>query len=227
MIFKAIFGGSSSRIPATKLPTLHGFVDVTVAGRPARSVSVEAVDGRGVVTREILGRTGEQAVFVYSNEHGKYRFGTRIVRAKDGVTEFDAPKRVDTVSTSGGGGGGAQKRASVRLDAIVPGQWRFAPQGKGTGDFVRANIRDISRGGCSLIVDRHIKGGTTLEVRLQLRSDRPVLVVLGEVMRTEPIAASGRFSHGLRFQAITPEEDHAILDFINRKQAELRSRGLA
>jgi len=226
MIFKAIFGGSSSRVPATKLPSVHAFVDVAVAGRPVRSVSVEAVDGKGIVTRDVLGRAGEPAIFVYSNEHGKYRFGTRIVRAKDGETEFEPPKRVDTVGTSGGGGG-AQKRASVRLDAIVPGQWRFAPQGKGIGDFVRANIRDISRGGCSLIVDRHIKGGTTLEVRLQLRSDRPVLAVLGEVMRTEPIAGTGRFSHGLRFHGVTPEEDHAILDFINRKQTELRNRGLA
>lgn len=228
MIFKSIFGGSSSRIPTAKLPTVHGFVDVAVAGRPVRSVSVEAVDGRGIVTREILGRAGEPAVFVYANQHGKYRFGTKIVRAKDGETEFEVPKRVDTVGASGGGaGGGAQKRASVRLDAIVPGQWRFAPQGKGIGEFARANIRDISRGGCSLIVDRHIKSGTTLEMRLQLRSDAPVLVVLGEVMRTEPIAATGRFSHGLRFQGITPEEDRTILDFINRKQAELRSRGLA
>jgi c-di-GMP-binding flagellar brake protein YcgR len=226
MIFKAIFGGSSGRIPATRLPAVHGFADVTVAGRPARSVSVEAVDDRTIVTREILGRPGEQAVFVYANDHGKYRFGTRILRAKDGETAFEAPKKVDVVGKAAGGGG-AQKRASVRLDTIVPGQWRFAPGGKGMGDFVRANIRDISRGGCSLIVDRHIKGGTTLEVRLQLRSDRPVLVVLGEVMRTEPIAASGRFSLGLRFHGVTPEEDHAILDFINRKQAELRSRGLA
>jgi len=225
MIFKAIFGGSSSRVPATRLPAVHGFVDVAVAGRPVRSVSVEAIDGHSIFTREILGRSGEPAVFVYANEHGKFRFATRIVRAKDGETEFEAPKRVDAVGAAGGGG--AQKRASVRLDAIVPGQWRFAPQGKGMGEFVRANIRDISRGGCSLIVDRHLKGGTTLEVRLQLRPDRPLVALLGEVMRTEPIAATGRFSHGLRFHGITPEEDHAILDFINRKQAELRSRGLA
>src|SRR5665213_1354326 len=226
MIFKAIFGGSSSRLPTKKLPNVDGFVDVSVAGRGARSVSVESIGSKSLVTSELLGRTGEQAIFVYSIESGKYRFAARILRARDGRTEFELPKRIDTVGSSSGGGG-AQKRSSVRLDAIVPGHWRFAPQGKGIGDFVRANIRDISRGGCSLIVDRHIKGGTTLEVRLQLRSDRPVLVVLGEVMRTEPIAASGRFSHGLRFQAITPEEDHAILDFINRKQAELRSRGLA
>lgn len=227
MIFKAIFGGSKGRVPDSKLPAVHAFVDVVVGGRPARSVSVESVDARSVVTREVLGRSGEPAVFVYSNAHGKYRFATRILRAKDGETAFEAPKRVDTVGSSTGGGGGAQKRASVRLDAIVPGQWRFAPQGKGTGDFVRANIRDISRGGCSLIVDRHIKGGTTLEVRLQLHADRPVLVALGEVMRTEPIAASGRYSHGLRFHGLTPEEDRSILDFINRKQSELRSRGLA
>ena len=76
-------------------------------------------------------------------------------------------------------------------------------------------------------MDRAIKLGTTLEVKLQLRPDRPALVALGEVMRTEPIASSGRHSHGLRFHGIAPADDHAILDFINRKQAELRNRGLA
>jgi c-di-GMP-binding flagellar brake protein YcgR len=226
MIFKAIFGGASKGVPAKKLPNLDGFVDVVVAGRPSRSVTVESIGSKSLVTSEVLGRTGEQAVFVYATESGKYRFAARILRARDGRTEFELPKRIDTVGSSAGGGG-AQKRASVRLDAIVPGHWRFAPQGKGMGDFVRANIRDISRGGCSLIVDRAIKLGTTLEVKLQLRPDRPAMVALGEVMRTEPIASSGRHSHGLRFHGITPEDDHAILDFINRKQAELRNRGLA
>jgi hypothetical protein len=46
-------------------------------------------------------------------------------------------------------------------------------------------------------------------------------------MRVEQIPTSGRFSHGMRFHGLTAEEDYAILDFINRRQAELRNRGLA
>ncbi len=227
MIFKSIFGGGKKG-PAN-LPALNAFVDVVVAGRSARSVTVEAIDGRTIAVKDVVGRAGENAAFVYATEHGKYRFSTRVRSAGDGHTVFDLPGKIDHVggANRGAGTGGAQKRSSVRLDAIVPGQWRFAPQGKGIGNFVRANIRDISRGGCSMICDRVLKHGTTIEVRLQLQSDRPQLSVVGEVMRHEAIAASGRHSHGLRFHGVSPEEDQAIRDFINRKQADLRNRGLA
>lgn len=225
MIFKSLFGGSAKRVPAN-LPAAHAFVDVMVGGRAGRSVSVESVEPREIVVREVVGRAGDPAVFVYSGERGKFRFATKILRSGDGTTTFATPVRVDQVGGAGPASG-AQKRSSLRLDALVPGRWRFAPQGKGIGDFVRANIRDISRGGCSLILDRAIKEHSMLEVRLQLKTGAEDLEVIGEVMRHERIASSGKFSHGLRFRGVTPEQDHAILDFINRKQAELRNRGLA
>jgi c-di-GMP-binding flagellar brake protein YcgR len=53
------------------------------------------------------------------------------------------------------------------------------------------------------------------------------VVLLGEVMRHDHIPTSGKHSHGLRFQGVRPEEEQAIVDFINKKQADLRSRGLA
>jgi hypothetical protein len=46
-------------------------------------------------------------------------------------------------------------------------------------------------------------------------------------MRVEQVPTSGKHSHGLRFHGLTPTEDMAIRDFINRRTAELRSRGLA
>ena len=97
----------------------------------------------------------------------------------------------------------------------------------GTGEFAKATIRDISRGGCSLIIDRELKPHTTVEVRMKLKPEAPAMTLLGEVMRHEKIKSSGKFSHGLRFQGLRPDEDQAIIDFINRRQAELRSRGLA
>jgi c-di-GMP-binding flagellar brake protein YcgR len=119
-----------------------------------------------------------------------------------------------------------QKRQNVRLDAIVNGEWRFAPGGIGTGEFGKATIRDISRGGCSLILDRELKPRTGVEVRMRLRPEGEALTLLGEVMRHEKIPTSGKYSHGLRFHGIRPAEDQAIIDFINRRQADLRSRGL-
>jgi c-di-GMP-binding flagellar brake protein YcgR len=123
--------------------------------------------------------------------------------------------------------GGAQKRQSVRLDALVNGHWRLAPGGKGSGEFSRATIRDISRGGCSLIIDVPLKFGTMVEAKFPLVTGAPPVTMLGEVMRHEEIKSSGKHSHGLRFHGVRPEEDQAIIEFINRKQTDLRNRGLA
>jgi c-di-GMP-binding flagellar brake protein YcgR len=105
--------------------------------------------------------------------------------------------------------------------------WRLTNNGKGTGEYLKGSIRDISRGGCALIMDRQCKVGQMLEIKMNLRGDAPPLQVLGEVMRVETIPTSGKHSHGLRFQALSPDEDRAILEFINKRQADLRSRGLA
>jgi hypothetical protein len=46
-------------------------------------------------------------------------------------------------------------------------------------------------------------------------------------MRTSKIEASGKISLGLRFHGLKADEDRAIMEFINKRQAERRSRGLA
>lgn len=222
-MLKSLFGGSTKKsVPEERLPVQHSFVDVTVTGRPARSVSVEQVGPRHIVIGDVVGRAGERGAFVYQTPAGRFRFGATIVRAEKGLTYFDLPKRIEALS-----GGGAQKRSSVRLDTLVGGMWRVASGGKGIGEFQKGSIRDISRGGCALIMDRHCKVGQWLEVKISLRADTPPLAVLGEIMRTEQVKTSGKFSHGLRFHGLTPDEDHAILEYINRKTAELRNRGLA
>ncbi len=46
-MLRSLFGAKSADVPLTKLPPLHSFVDVIVAGRPLRSVTVEAVERQG------------------------------------------------------------------------------------------------------------------------------------------------------------------------------------
>ena len=222
-MIKSIFGGKGGSLPLSKLPQLNSFVDVMVGGRSARSVTVEAVSSKGIVTRDALGKPGEMAILVYTASAGKFRAEAKIAAVTATSTQFDPPRRLSLI----GAATGSQKRQSVRLDAIVTGEWRFAPGGVGTGEFARSTIRDISRGGCSLIIDRALKLHTQVEVRMKLRTDGPALTLLGEVMRHEQIKASGKHSHGLRFHGLRPDEDQAIIDFINRRQADLRSRGLA
>ena len=221
-MLKSLFS-KTTLIPAAKLPQLHSFVDVMAGGRPARQVTVESIGPKGIVTRETLGKAGEVAIIVYQAQAGRFRAQTKIASTGNAMTTFEMPRKVSLI----GAATGAQKRQSVRLDAIVSGHWRFAPKGIGSGDWAKGTIRDISRGGCSLIIDRGIKHHMQVEVRMQLRPEGEPLVLLGEVMRHEVIKTSGKHSHGLRFNGIRPAEDQAIVEFINRRQAELRSRGLA
>ncbi len=220
-MLKSLFGGKS--VPPAKLPKVHGQIDVFVPGRPSRSVSVESVGPKGIVARDVLGKVGENVTLVYTNDAGRFRAQTRIAGVTAGTTHFEPPRKVDMI----GAATCSQKRQSVRLDTLVSGHWRFAPGGKATGELSRGSIQDISRGGCSLTTDRAVRTGTMVEVRLQLKADGAPLTFLGEVMRHQEIPTSGRHLHGLRFQGMRPEEDQAIVEFINRRQAQLRNRGLA
>ena len=222
MILNKLLGGRSKKIDPQKLPQLHSFVDITVMGRGLKSVSVERVGAKEIAVAEILGRAGENAVIVYQNELGRFRASARITGVKNGATRLELSEQIEAVA-----GDGEQKRSSMRLDKLVQGYWRFAPSGTGVGEFMKGSVGDISSGGCALITSRQFKMNQMLEVKLYLRPDSEPLLVLGEVVRTAPIPTSGKFSHGLRFQGVSSEGEHAIAEFINRKQTELRSRGLA
>ena len=222
-MLKGLFGsGRPAKIPLTKMPQLHSFVDVSVSGRPPKSVSVESVGPKNIVTGDVGSASGV-ATFVYSNASGKFRFSVRIVGARGKLTLYEMPRKIETMQAMAG----AQKRTAVRMDTIVPGFWRNAKNGRGIGDYAKGNIRDISRGGCSLIIDEEKKKGAYVEVKMMLKSGAPPLELIGEVMRTDHIPSSGKFSHGLRFHGVLPDHDRAIMEFINRRQTDLRSRGLA
>jgi hypothetical protein len=202
---------------ASRLPKPGAHVEIVAAGRAVRIATVEAVR-REIRVAGVVARSGERAVFVYTGESGRYRFVTKCVEYRDGYTTFALPRVVSHI----GAAVSAQKRASVRLDLSVTGSWRAAPGGKGEGRFEGARIRDVSRGGCSVLLERAFRPGSLLEIRLPLAVGS-TLDLLGVVTRCEPIEPR-QVAHGLRFQGVTPAEDRAILTFINRSHAQLRGR---
>jgi len=224
MLFRAL--GFKPKVDASlrhRLPVLHSFVDMTLAKvlRPA-SVCVETIGASSFQTSTPPGLiAGTGVVFSYSTDKGKYRFAAKCTAIKGPHATFAMPSRIEEVQKFGG-----QKRASVRLDTTVPGQWRFAPAGKGIGTLSKGSITDISRTGASLIIDRELNQGTQVELQVSLNTTAP-LSFLGEVKRVQKIPASGKVSHGLMFHGIRPDEDKKIMEYINKRQAERRSRGLA
>ncbi|GAC1659478.1 MAG: hypothetical protein NVS4B13_04360 [Candidatus Elarobacter sp.] len=208
-----------------KLPAVNVFVDLTMTGGgPRGSVCVDSVGERSLSVSALPGtKEGATGVFTYSNVVGKFRFSAKCTGVERGAAVFALPERIETLQVFTG----AHQRAAMRIDATVPAQWRFAPGGKGSGDYTRCSLTDISRSGASLIVDREVKKGTFLEMRFALSTAASPLALLGEVMRSSAIESSKKISLGLRFNAVKPEEDRAIMEFINKRQAERRSRGLA
>jgi hypothetical protein len=208
-----------------KLPQLNSFVDLTITGGgPRGSVCVETLTERSMGVGALPGtKPGGTGVFSYSNAVGRFRFSAKCVELRGGNAFFAIPERIETLQVFSG----ASQRTAVRIDATVPAQWRFAPSGKGSGDYVRGSLTDISRSGASLIVDREVKKGTYVETRFSVSTSSSPLVLLGEVMRSSAIESSKRLSLGLRFHGVKPEEDRAIMEFINKRQAERRNRGLA
>ena len=211
-----------------KLPAAHTFVDLALPRGIAGSVSIDAIGAKTFVTTIVHGiETGSVAVFTYTNSVGKFRFTTKCIAVKGPQAHFDLPKTIETLQKLEASGAGAQKRTNVRLDTVVPSHWRYAPGGRGSGEFMRASVTDISRTGASLICDRELSKGSQVEVRLSLNTTSQPMTILGEVMRASKIERSGKMSLGLRFLGMTLADDRTIMDFINKRQAERRSRGLA
>lgn len=205
---------------ATRLPRPGAHVEIVAAGRATRIAIVESVQ-RAIRVAGVVARSGERAVFVYTSESGRYRFTTKCLEYRDGYTTFALPRVVSHI----GAAPSLQKRASVRLDLSATGGWRSAPGGKGEGRFEAARVRDISRGGCSIVLGRAFRPGDLLEIRLTLGGGGQ-LGLLGVVTRCLPTGPR-QFDHGLRFQGVTPAEDRTILTFINRSHAEARGRRVA
>ena len=206
-----------------KLPVENVFVDVVVTGGPRGSVCVETIDDRTFSTGKLDGlRPGQTVVVSYQNTQGRFRLSTECVAVAERLAVFAIPQRIETLQLFTG----ARSRAAVRLDTTVPCQWRYAPDRQGTGEYVRASLTDISRSGASLIVDRDVKRGTYVEVRFSVSTAASPLLLIGEVLRISPTEASKKVSLGLQFHGITSEEDRAIVEFINKRQAERRNRGL-
>jgi hypothetical protein len=221
------FGSKRSHAPPrAHLPPLGAMIEMsfTRSGGPVSvcfetlgSTSFEVTAQRGVVA-------GTIATFTYGNSVGKFRFAATCLAPGEDFATFALPSRIETIQVYGGG---AEQRASKRLEATVIAYWRHAHAGKGTGEFTRASLTDISRSGASLIVEREMRQGTQVEVRFTLNSGSAPLTLVGEVMRLSKLGVSTKHSLGLKFLEPSEADVRAITEFINKRQAERRSRGLA
>ncbi|MDE2570968.1 MAG: PilZ domain-containing protein [bacterium] len=219
--------GLKRKAPAnikSMLPSVNGWVDLHCMGTTAFSVCVEEIHADSIVTsRPDKGqvRPGCTGTFVYTNAQGKFRFASRFLgEDARGRLRFAMPGSVTSLAAGG------NQRTAVRLDATVQGMWRMAAGGKGVGPLSRATIRDISIGGLALILPCELRKGQEVEVQVPL-GPGTVLQVVCEVRRVEGIERAAKFSHGLKFRALSQAQERQVNEFIHRRQTDLRARGLA
>ena len=207
----------------TMLPAIHSFIDIAVKNGPKGSVCFENSTTSSFVTTALPGmKAGQSATFTYSNTVGRFRFAASVTASDDKQATFAMPSRIETIQKFAG----SKKRTNVRIDTTTACQWRYAPMGKIPTEWQKGSVSDISRAGASLTMDRELKIGTVVELKVPLKANGDSVDMRGEVRRADKIATSKKHSVGLRFAGLPPETDRAILEFINRRQTDLRNRGL-
>lgn len=225
MGFLGLFG---KKAPSAKelremLPSLHSFVDVTVRNGPKGSLCFENAGIKTFVTSTMPGLApGALVSFVYQNGSGKFRFSAAVKAVDDKQATFEIPEKIDTIQRFGG----ARKRTNVRIDTTVNVQWRYASTGRIESPWQKGVLSDISRTGSSLAADREIKSGSMIDLKIPLRPDGDPISVRADARRADKIANTQKFNVGLSFHPLRPDDDRAILEFINRRQVDLRNRGL-
>jgi c-di-GMP-binding flagellar brake protein YcgR len=226
MGFLGLFGKKppSGKELRAMLPSLHSFVDVTVRNGPKGSVCFENAGIKTFVTSTLPGLSpGAQVNFVYQNTNGKYRFNAAVKSVDDKQATFELPSKIETIQRFGG----ARKRTNVRIDTTVNVQWRYGATGKIESEWQKGVLSDISRTGSSLSADREVKNGNIIELKIPLRADGDPITVRADARRVDKIEGTQKFNIGLSFHPLRPDDERVIIEFINRRQVDLRNRGLA
>jgi hypothetical protein len=223
---KVIFRGSARFAPklsfGEQLPLVNSFVEIALNGsRRSISVAINAIGDSSLTTRPLADvAPGNPADFVYTNDVGRFHFKTVCSRVDESETVFALPSAIKTVESF------ADRRSSARVPWLIPVEWRYAPDGAGYGDFLKASMMDVSRGGASLVVGRELKPGSQVEVRFTLKSKSEPFVELCHVVRAAKIETSDKNTAGIRFVRIDADDERMLSEFVNERQALRRERGV-
>jgi c-di-GMP-binding flagellar brake protein YcgR len=205
------------------MPSIHSFVDCTVRGGPRGQICFEGLNAKAITTSKLDGMAaGQTAVLTYTCATGKYSFASTVTNVGSQQATLAMPSEIKVLEQFAG----ARQRTAHRIDTTVNVQWRFTPTGKIATAYQKATLSDLSRLGAQLTLDRELKVGAHIDVNAPIGAENASVLMHGEVRRVEG-TRPGKFNAGLRFNELKPEIDRAINDFINRRQRDLRNRGLA
>jgi hypothetical protein len=203
------------------LPATHAFVTFVVRGTGLEGrLCFEGASLKTFRTTKIAGMApGQNGVFTYSNQSGKYMFTARLVSISDDQAVFNLPEEIKVVSRAPV----PDRRAEPRIDTTMNAEWRFKPVGKIVSSWNRVVISDLSRISANMASDRDFKAGDVIEVRMTLDAAKSITLDAA-ILRSEK--TGGRYKIGLTFRHVDEESSHIITRFVNKRMTELRARGL-
>ncbi|WP_281241473.1 flagellar brake protein [Sporomusa acidovorans] len=119
-----------------------------------------------------------------------------------------------------------QQRAFVRIDAVLPVQFKEIINDEVLDETVSAFTKDISGGGVQMVTERRWPIGTRMLVTIDYPDIGP-LTIKSEVVRVhQPQSELTVFWIGIRFAEINEKDRNTIIRFIFKKQLEQRRKGL-
>lgn len=204
------------------LPATHAFVTFVVRGTGLEGrLCFEGASLKTFRTTKIAGMApGQDGVFTYSNQSGKFMFTARLVSMSEDQAIFNLPVEIKTVSRAPV----PDRPTDPRIDTTVGAEWRFKPVGKIVGSWSRVVISDLSRVSANMTAEREFKAQDVIEVRMTLESGRP-MTIDASIVRSEK--AGPKYKVALAFRHVDEESSHLITRFVNKRMTELRARGLA
>jgi hypothetical protein len=204
------------------LPATHAFVTFVVRGTGLEGrLCFEGASVKTFRTTKIAGMVpGQDGVFTYSNQSGKFMFTARLVSMTDEQAIFNLPDEIKTVARAPV----PDRRTDPRIDTTVNGEWRFKPVGKIVTSWSKVVISDLSRVSANMTAEREFKAQDVIEVRMTLEAGRPITID-ATIVRSEKTGF--KFKIALAFRHVNEEDSHLITRFVNKRMTELRARGLA
>jgi hypothetical protein len=143
------------------LPLANDFVNVIVPGMRTQSVPVEDINSETLVIRRMAGIVlGTAAIFDFRNGYGHFRFTAHCRETNANYTIVAVPAEIREIERFG--------ESPNRLATLVKVRWRYAPDGKGNGNFINDTMIGLNLEGGSLLFVRDLRPGTLIEVEIQL-----------------------------------------------------------
>lgn len=111
-------------------------------------------------------------------------------------------------------GSGSEHRSYVRLDGPLLASYTI-----GTGDefaWAHTQTYDIGPGGCAMLTNVELPVGQTVHIDLELKGDdRPKLRLTGTVRWSRHDEFVGQYRTGIEFIDRSPEQEQALLRYID------------